>query len=192
MCGGPLEDLRIPFQPFLFHFSFISWNHLVFFTCYKVRFVKVGILSSLPFFHFSCLNHFSPVLCPISSSCKHLSCFGLHGLGPKGGIGVLAYIWPTTFSTSAPIHHHGDTFHFHLLVCAAWGSIPTSQGLVPVQGSILTNPGFHPHPRFHPHHPWSMTTLSLPPGGLLVGVVSMRGKGHWLGVGGSVRVYGSS
>ena len=23
----------------------------------------------------------------------------------------------------------------------------------------------------------------------LVGVVSMRGKGHWLGVGGSVRVY---
>src|SRR6266436_6549837 len=74
---------------------------------------------SLPLFHFSCLNHFSPVLCPISSSCKHLSCFSLHGLGPKGGIGVLAYIWPTTFSTSAPIHHHGDTFHFHLLICAA-------------------------------------------------------------------------
>src|SRR5260221_1555203 len=117
---------------------------------------------------------------------------GLQGLGPKGGIGVLGYIQPTTFSTSAPIHHHGDTFHFHLLVCAAWGSIPTSQGSVPVQGSILTNLGFHPHLRFHPHHLWSMTTLSLPPGGLLVGVVSMRGKGHWLGVGGSVRVYRSS
>src|SRR5258708_14361270 len=29
-----------------------------------------------------------------------------------------------------------------------------------------------------------MTTLSLLLGGLLVGVVSMRGKGHWLGVGG--------
>ena len=29
-----------------------------------------------------------------------------------------------------------------------------------------------------------MTTLLLPLGGLLVGVVSMRGKGHWLGVGG--------
>src|SRR5258708_11091622 len=113
-------------------FSLISWNHLVFFTCYKVMFVKAGILSSLPFFLFSCLNHFSPVLCPISSSCKHLSCFGLHGLDPKGGIGVLAYIWPTTFSTSAPIHHHGDTFHFHLLVCAAWGSVPTSQGSIPV------------------------------------------------------------
>src|SRR5258707_4469933 len=75
------------------------------------------------------------------------------------------------------------TFHFHLLV-AAWGSIPTSQGLIPVRGSVLTNLGFCPHLRFHPHHPWSMTTLSLPLGGLLVGVVSMRGKGHWLGVGG--------
>src|SRR5258708_35206599 len=75
------------------------------------------------------------------------------------------------------------------LVCAAWGSIPTSQGLVPVQGSVLTNLGFCPHPRFYPHHPWSMTTLSLLLGGLLVGVVSMMGKGHWLGVGGSVRVY---
>src|SRR5258708_31124157 len=75
------------------------------------------------------------------------------------------------------------TLHFHLLV-AAWGSIPTSQGFIPVRGSILTNLGFHPHPRFRPHHPWSMTTLSLPLGGLLVGVVSMRGKGHWLGVGG--------
>src|SRR5260370_2802773 len=114
---------------------------------------------------------------------------GLQGLSPKGGIGVLGYIRPTTFSTSAPIHHHGDTFHFHLLVCAAWGSIPTSQGLVPVQGSILTNLGFCPHPRFCPHHPWSMTTLSLPLGGLLVGVVSMRGKGHWLRVVASVRVY---
>src|SRR6266481_6370107 len=75
------------------------------------------------------------------------------------------------------------TLHFHLLV-AAWGSIPTSQGFVPVRGSILTNPGFRPHPRFRPHHLWSMTTLLLPLGGLLVGVVSMRGKGHWLGVGG--------
>src|SRR5260370_21306367 len=75
------------------------------------------------------------------------------------------------------------TFHVHLLV-AAWGSVPTSQGLVPVQGSVLTNPGFHPHPRFRPYHLWSMTTLSLLLGGLLVGVVSMRGKGHWLGVGG--------
>src|SRR5258707_4174953 len=154
----------------------------LFFTCYKVMFVKVGILSSLPFFLFFGLNHFSPVLCPIFFFCKHLSCFGLCGLGPKGGIGVLVYIQPTTFSTSAPIHHHGDTFHFHLLVCVAWGSVP-------VQGSILTNLGFHPHLRFCPHHPWSMTTLSLLPGGLLVGVVSMRGKGHWLGVGGSVRVY---
>src|SRR5258707_1416122 len=45
-------------------------------------------------------------------------------------------------------------------------------------------PRFRPHPRFHPHHLWSMTTLLLPLGGLLVGVVSMRGKGHWLGVGG--------
>src|SRR5258708_22339175 len=75
------------------------------------------------------------------------------------------------------------TLHFHLLV-AAWGSVPTSQGFVRGRGSILTNPGFCPHPRFHPHHPWSMTTLSLLLGGLLVGVVSMRGKGHWLGVGG--------
>src|SRR5258708_22411489 len=75
------------------------------------------------------------------------------------------------------------TFHFHLLV-AAWGSVPTSQGLVPVQGSVLTNPGFHPRPMFRPYHLWSMTTLSLLLGGLLVGVVSMRGKGHWLGVGG--------
>src|SRR5258708_4409794 len=113
---------------------------------------------------------------------------GLQGLSPKGGIGVLGYIRPTTFSTSAPIHHHGDTSHFHLLV-AAWGSVPTSQGLIPVRGSVLTNLGFCPHPRFCPHHLWSMTTLSLPLGGLLVGVVSMRGKGHWLGVGGSVRVY---
>src|SRR5258708_16767322 len=72
-------------------------------------FVKVGILSSLLFFLFSGLNHFSPVLCPIFFFHKHLSCFSLHGLGPKGGIGVLVYIWPTTFSTSAPIHHHGDT-----------------------------------------------------------------------------------
>src|SRR5258707_15828021 len=135
-------------------------------------FVKVGILSSLLFFLFSCLNHFSPVLCPISFFCKHLSCFSLCGLSPEGGIGVLVYTQPTTFSTSAPIHHHGDTFHFHLLVCAAWGSVP-------VQGSILTNLGFHPHLRFHPHHPWSMTTLLLLLGGLLVGVVSMRGKGHW-------------
>src|SRR5260221_4656382 len=75
------------------------------------------------------------------------------------------------------------TFHFHLLV-AAWGSVPTSQGLIPVRGSVLTNPGFRHHPSFYPLHPWSMTTISLPPGGLLVGVVSMRGKGHWLGVGG--------
>src|SRR5258707_11953269 len=81
----------------------------LFFTCYKVMFVKVGILSSLLFFLFSGLNHFSPVLCPISFFHKHLSCFSLHGLGPKGGIGVLVYIQPTTFSTSAPIHHHGDT-----------------------------------------------------------------------------------
>src|SRR5260221_9185425 len=35
-------------------------------------------------------------------------------------------------SITTPIHHHGDTFHFHLLVCAAWGSVPTSQGLIPV------------------------------------------------------------
>src|SRR5258708_1587060 len=47
-------------------------------------------------------------------------------------------------------------------------------------------PRFCPHPRFRPHHLWSMTTLSLPLGGLLVGVVSMRGKGHWLGVGGGL------
>src|SRR5258708_34621922 len=53
---------------------------------------------------------------------------GLQGLSPKGEIGVLGYIWPTTFSTSAPIHHHGDTFHFHLLVCAAWGSV-LSEGM---------------------------------------------------------------
>src|SRR6266404_515949 len=103
---GFLFDLSFSF---LFCFSFISWNHLVFFTCYKVMFVKVGILSSLLFFLFSGLNHFSPVLCPISFFHKHLSCFSLHGLGPKGGIGVLVYIQPTTFSTSAPIHHHGDT-----------------------------------------------------------------------------------
>src|SRR6266436_1116659 len=95
MCGGPLEDLRIPFWPFLFFsISLLSpWNHLVIFTCYKVMFVKVRILSSLLFFHFSCLNQFSPVLCPIFVFHKHLSCFGLCGLGPKGGIGVLVYIW---------------------------------------------------------------------------------------------------
>src|SRR5258708_172875 len=81
--------------------------------------------------------------------------------------------------------------HSHLLVSPAWGPVPTSHGRIPVQGSILTNLGFHPHPRFC-RHLWSMTTLLLPPGGLLVGVVSMRGKGHWLGVGGSVRVYRSS
>src|SRR5260221_4805951 len=45
-------------------------------------------------------------------------------------------------------------------------------------------PRFRPHLRFCPHHLWSMTTLLLLLGGLLVGVVSMRGKGHWLGVGG--------
>src|SRR5258708_3291338 len=75
------------------------------------------------------------------------------------------------------------TLHFHLLVAAS-GSVPTSQGFIPVRGSILTNPGVRPHLRFCPHHPLSMTTLSLLLGGLLVGVVSMRGKGHWLGVGG--------
>src|SRR5258708_9236542 len=35
-----------------------------------------------------------------------------------------------------------------------------------------------------------MTTLSLPPGGLLVGVVSMRGKGHWLELGGVLEYMG--
>src|SRR5258707_437186 len=188
MCGGPLEDLRIPFWPFLFlfHFSFISWNRLVFFTCHKVMFVKVRILSSLLFFPFFLSKSFFS--CSISSSGKHLSCFSLRGLGPKGGDRGTSIHLAYHLSTSAPIHHHGDTFHFHLLVCAAWGSVPTSQGLIPVQGHVLTNPGFCPHLRFCPHHLWSMTTLLLLPGGLFVGVVSMRGKGHWLGVGGSVRV----
>ncbi len=70
MCGGLLEDLRIPFWPFLFCFSVISWNHLVSF----LHVIKLCLLSqnskfpSFFFFPFSCLNHFSPVLCPISSS----------------------------------------------------------------------------------------------------------------------------
>src|SRR5258708_29547847 len=99
---------------------------------------------------------------------------GLRGLSPKGGIGVLGYIRPTTFSISAPIHHHGD---IPLPPpCCSMGFHPHIPGSCPC-------PRFHPHPRFCPHHLWSMTTLSLLLGGLLVGVVSMRGKGHWLGVG---------
>src|SRR5258707_13033431 len=72
---------------------------------------------------------------------------GLQGLSPKGGIGVLGYIRPTTFSISAPIHHHGDIplpppccsmgFHPHI-------------------------PGSHPCPRFHPHQ----SRVLSPPGGL--------------------------
>src|SRR5258708_8053317 len=133
VCGGPLEDLRIPFWPFLFCFSFISWNCLVSFL-HVIKLCLLSQNSKFPSFFpfFSCLNHFSPVLCPIFFFHKHLSCFGLCGLSPKGGIGVLAYIQPTPFSTSTPIHHHADTFHFHLLLCAAFGSIP-------VQGSFLTN-----------------------------------------------------
>src|SRR5258708_3847718 len=123
----------------------------LFFTCFKVMFVKVGILSSLPFFRFSGVNHFSPVLCPIFFFHKHLSCFSLHGLGPKGGIGVLVYIWPTTFSTSAPIHHHGDTStptslyvqhgvpspHPRVLSLSEAPSSPI-WGFIPTQGSVLT------------------------------------------------------
>src|SRR5258708_24790334 len=140
--------------PFLFCFSFISWNCLVFFTCHKSYVCQSQNSSSLLFFCFFLSKSFFS--CSISSSGKHLSCFSLHGLGPKGGDRGTSIHLAYHLSTSAPIHHHGDTFHFHLLVCAAWGSIP-------VQGSILTNLGFHPHPRFHPHHLCSMTTLSLPP-----------------------------
>src|SRR5258708_172872 len=112
-------------------------------------FVKAGILSSLPFFLFSCLNHFSPVLCPFSSSCKHLSCFGLHALGPKWCLWLLVYICPPTFSTSAPIHHHGDTsiptssYLQHGVpsphpTAASLSKVPSSPiwGFIPTQGSV--------------------------------------------------------
>src|SRR5260221_8263331 len=69
---------------------------------------------------------------------------GLRGLSPKGGIGVLGYIQPATFSISAPIHHHGDIplpppccsmgFHPHI-------------------------PGSHPCLRFCPHQ----SRVSSPP-----------------------------
>src|SRR5258708_4718784 len=61
---------------------------------------------------------------------------GLRGLGPKGGIGVLGYIQPITFSISAPIHHHGDT------------PLPPPCCSMGFRPHI---PGSCPCPRFHPH-----------------------------------------
>src|SRR5258707_3963817 len=118
--------------PFLFCFCFISWNCLVFFTCHKSYVCQSWNSSSLPFFHFFLSK--SLFSCSISSSGKHLSCFGLRGLGPKGGIGVLAYIRPTTS--------------------------PPSWGHIPLPPSCMCSMGFHPHiPGFHPHQ----SRVSSPP-----------------------------
>src|SRR5258708_25557192 len=80
--------------PFLFCFCFISWNCLVFFTCHKSYVCQSWNSSSLPFFHFFLSK--SLFSCSISSSGKHLSCFGLRGLTPKVAIGALSYLSPTT------------------------------------------------------------------------------------------------
>src|SRR5258707_5344527 len=135
--------------PFLFCFCFISWNHLVFFTCHKSYVCQSQNSSSLPFFCFFLSK--SLFSCSISSSSKHLSCFGLCGLGPKGGIGVLAYIRPTTSPPVLPSTimgtHSTSTFLYvqhgvpsphptlpslcKVLSSPIWGFIPT-------QGSVLT------------------------------------------------------
>ncbi|SRR5258708_1946510 len=80
-------------------------------------------------------------------------------LSLKGGAVPLGDICPYP-STNVLIHHHGDIPL--LLPCyAAQGFIPTFQGLVPTLFAA----------------DWRV---------VVVGVVSMRGLGHWLGVGGSV------
>src|SRR5260221_13571004 len=111
----------------------------------KVMFVKVGILSSLPFFHFFLSKSFFS--CSISSSGKHLSCFGLHGLGPKGGIGVLAYIHPTTSPPVLPSTimgtHSTSTFFYVQHGVPSLSEVPSSPiwGFIPTRGSVLTTCG---------------------------------------------------
>src|SRR5258708_38073934 len=135
--------------PFLFCFCFISWNCLVFFTCHKSYVCQSWNSSSLPFFHFFLSK--SLFSCSISSSGKHLSCFGLRGLSPKGGIGVLAYIWPTTSPPVLPSTimgtHSTSTFLYvqHGVLSPhprvpSLSEVPSSpiQGFIPTQGSVLT------------------------------------------------------
>src|SRR5258708_34999288 len=99
VCGGPLEDPRIPCWPFLFHFSVISWNCLVSFL-HVIKLCLLSWNSKFPsFFPFFLSKSFFSCSMSYFFFCKHLSCFSLCGLSPKGGIGVLVYIWPTTFST---------------------------------------------------------------------------------------------
>src|SRR5258708_34959285 len=82
MYGGPLEVLRIPFWPFSFLFFLLFIMELsAFFTCFM--FVKSEFQVPFPF-PFS-KSFFLLFYVLFSSSCKYLSCFGLRGLGPKGG-----------------------------------------------------------------------------------------------------------
>src|SRR5258708_9128956 len=122
--------------PFLFCFSFISWNRLVFFTCHKSYVCQSQNSSSLLFFCFFLSKSFFS--CSISSSGKHLSCFSLHGLGPKGGIGVLAYIQPTTSPPVLP---------------------STIMGTHPLPPPCMCSMGFCPCLRFCPHQ----SRVSSPP-----------------------------
>src|SRR5258707_2100876 len=99
-------------------------------------FVKVRILVPFCFSVFSCLNHFSPVLSlllvntyPVSASM---------GLALRGGIRVLAYIWPTTSPPVLP---------------------STIMGTHPLPPPCMCSMGFCPCPRFCPHQ----SRVSSPP-----------------------------
>src|SRR5258707_2100874 len=128
--------------PFLFCFSFISWNCLVFFTCHKSYVCQSQNSSSLLFFCFFLSKSFFS--CSISSSGKHLSCFSLHGLGPKGGDTGTSIHLAYHLSTSAPIHHHGDTstptslYVQHGVLSLSKVLSSPIQGFIPTQGSVLT------------------------------------------------------
>src|SRR5258708_39624581 len=105
-------------------------------------FVKVGILVPFHFSIFSCLNHFSPVLFlllvntyPVSASV---------GSALRGGIGVLAYIWPTTSPPVLPSTimgtHSTSTFLYVQHGVPSLSKVPSLPiwGFIPTQGSILT------------------------------------------------------